>query len=240
MVPASPLEQARRSAHPNRRLVVTTLVATIAGFYFGAQTAKGNSAAEASPPASAPKLGPDPKNPTFTADVKGSYVPTLTGTPAPTVSLAEGSFLPPWLHLDSGTGAITGTPPLGTTAADYEVTLIAKNGISPDAQLAVRLSVAARIKNIRSRGRWWCCRRAVSHRSPHRCWSSVAGSGSMTGSVSRCHTFPAPRRAQAPGSFGAGRAGRGECVTAGHEDLSDGAGAQAGAAELRILAATGR
>jgi hypothetical protein len=119
---------------------VTTLVATIAGFYFGAQTAKGTSAAEASPPASAPKLGPDPRKPKFTVGVKGSYVPTLTGTPAPTVSLAEGSSLPSWLHLDSGTGAITGTP-VPDAAPDYEITLIAKNGISPDAQLPVKLSI---------------------------------------------------------------------------------------------------
>lgn len=119
---------------------VTTLVATIAGFYFGAQTAKGSSADGTSPTASAPKLGPDPKNPTFTVGTEGSYTPTLAGTPAPTVSLAEGSSLPSGLNLDSSTGAITGTPDV---AGDHDVTLIAKNGISPDAQLTVKLVIVA-------------------------------------------------------------------------------------------------
>jgi hypothetical protein len=73
--------------------------------------------------------------------VKGSYVPTLTGTPAPTVSLAEGSSLPSWLHLDSGTGAITGTPVPDAVLGDHDVTLIAKNGISPDAQLTIKLII---------------------------------------------------------------------------------------------------
>jgi len=118
---------------------ITTLVATIAGFYFGAQTAKGSPAANAQP-GSAPQLGPDPKNPTFTVGVKGAYTPTLTGSPAPTVSMAEGSTLPSGLHLDSAIGAISGQPAPGTVG-DHDITLIAKNGISPDARLTVKLTI---------------------------------------------------------------------------------------------------
>jgi hypothetical protein len=117
---------------------VTTLVAAIAGFYFGAQTAQARSASQAAP-GTAPRLGPDPKNPPFTVGAMGTYTPALTGTPAPTVSLSKGP-LPQDLQLDSGTGAITGTPAPGT-AGEYDITLTASNGISPDAQLSVKLTV---------------------------------------------------------------------------------------------------
>lgn len=58
---------------------VTTLVATIAGFYFGAETAR-NQGAQGGPASSAPTLKPDPNKPVFTVGQSGSYAPVLTGS----------------------------------------------------------------------------------------------------------------------------------------------------------------
>jgi hypothetical protein len=119
---------------------VTTLVATIAGFYFGAETAR-NQGSQAGPTGSAPVFKHDPKDPGFVVGYPGTYTPVLTGTPAPTVSLIQGT-LPAGLQLDPHTGVISGTPAPGT-AGQYTVTLTAKNGISPDVTLPVTLTVAA-------------------------------------------------------------------------------------------------
>jgi hypothetical protein len=118
---------------------VTTLVATIAGFYFGAETAR-NQGSQAGPTGSAPVFKHDPKDPGFVVGYPGIYTPILTGTPAPTVSLIQGT-LPAGLQMDSHTGVISGTPAPGTAGA-YTVTLTAKNGISPDVTLPLTLTVA--------------------------------------------------------------------------------------------------
>ena len=120
---------------------VVTLVATIAGFYFGARTAQ-SSAAAAGPTTAAPGLAlqdPNNPNPPFTVGQAGTYTPIVTGTPPPTVSLA--GTLPTGLKLDARTGAITGTPASGT-AGEHRVTLTASNGISPDATLNLTLKVS--------------------------------------------------------------------------------------------------
>jgi hypothetical protein len=116
---------------------VTTLVATIAGFYFGAETAR-NQGAQGGSASTAPTLKPDPKNPSFTIDKPGSYTPVVTGTPAPTISVSP-EPLPPGLQLDPTSGVISGTPT--GTAATYDITLIAHNGISPDATLPIKLVI---------------------------------------------------------------------------------------------------
>jgi hypothetical protein len=89
-----------------------------------------------------PKLGPDPKNPSpkFTVGTDSIYTPKLSGHPAPIVSLSEESMLPSGLYLDSGTGTITGKP-AADTVGESNITLIAKNGISPDAKLTVHLII---------------------------------------------------------------------------------------------------
>ena len=117
---------------------VTTLVATIAGFYFGAEAAR-NQGAQGGAASSAPTLKPDPSNPEFTVGQAGSYTPVLTGTPAPTVSVSPDK-LPDGLQIDPATGVISGTPALGTDQ-EYDITLIAHNGISPDATLPVKLKI---------------------------------------------------------------------------------------------------
>jgi hypothetical protein len=118
---------------------VTTLVATIAGFYFGAETAR-KQGSQAGPTGSAPVFKPDPKDPGFVVGFPGTYTPTLTGTPAPTVSVIQGA-LPAGLQLNPHTGVISGTP-ASDTAGQHGVTLTAKNGISPDVTLPLTLTVA--------------------------------------------------------------------------------------------------
>lgn len=118
---------------------VTTLVAAISGFYFGARTAEG-SAAGGEPTNTAPGLAPDPKNPGFTEGQPGTYSPILTGTPTPTVSLSAGP-LPDGLELNPNTGAISGTPAAGS-AGQYPIRLAASNGISPNVTMSVALVVS--------------------------------------------------------------------------------------------------
>lgn len=117
---------------------VTTLVATIAGFYFGAESAR-NEGSQGGPPTSAPTLKPDPNNPAFTVGQSGSYIPKLTGTPAPTVSVSPDT-LPVGLQLDPATGVISGAPAPGTDKT-YNVALTAHNGISPDVTMTVQVVV---------------------------------------------------------------------------------------------------
>jgi hypothetical protein len=120
---------------------ITTLVAAIAGFYFGsrgrgAETPSGNDGNRV-----APGLGPDPNsaNAQFRIGTRGTYRPVLSGTPAPTVTITSGT-LPPDLGLDPTTGSISGAPAAGTRG-DFTITLAASNGTAPDATLTVKLTV---------------------------------------------------------------------------------------------------
>lgn len=61
---------------------------------------------------------------------------TLTGTPAPTVTTVDAD-LPPGLTL-SESGLLAGTP---TKPGDYAFTVTASNGVEPDAELDVTLTV---------------------------------------------------------------------------------------------------
>ncbi|MGA2473538.1 MAG: putative Ig domain-containing protein, partial [Acidimicrobiales bacterium] len=72
--------------------------------------------------------------PTFTVDSPPTtgtvgqgyaYAFTASGVPTPTYSLAPGA--PSWLSVDATTGALSGTPPTGTTSFTYSV--IATNGV---------------------------------------------------------------------------------------------------------------
>ena len=57
-----------------------------------------------------------------------SYTFAASGNPAPTYAL---SGQPTWLSINSSTGAVTGTPPSGTTSFTYSVK--ASNGVAPAA-----------------------------------------------------------------------------------------------------------
>lgn len=67
-----------------------------------------------------------------------SYIPSITGAPAPMVSLTSGD-LPDGLSLDANTGEITGTPT--GEAGDYAIELTVGNGVEPDATLRVTISI---------------------------------------------------------------------------------------------------
>ena len=83
-----------------------------------------------SPATAAPTFTADTPPLTATANSPYSYTFQATGTPDTiTYSLAEGA--PTFLSINSTTGAVTGTPPVGTTSFTYSVT--ASNGVSPDA-----------------------------------------------------------------------------------------------------------
>ena len=55
-----------------------------------------------------------------------AYTFAASGSPAPTFSLSGG---PAWLSIAAATGAVTGTPPAGTTSFSYSVA--ATNGVDP-------------------------------------------------------------------------------------------------------------
>jgi hypothetical protein len=69
--------------------------------------------------------------PALTATVGSlySYAFTASGNPTPTFALAAGA--PTWLSLDPRTGAVSGTPPPGTTVFIFAV--VASNGVNPEA-----------------------------------------------------------------------------------------------------------
>lgn len=68
-----------------------------------------------------------------------SYAFSATGYPAPTYSLAANS--PSWLSIDSATGTLSGTVPLGTTSFTYSI--VASNGVSPAATAGPFTATAA-------------------------------------------------------------------------------------------------
>ena len=117
---------------------VTTLVATIAGFYFGADSVRGQGSNAADKVR--PGLKPDPKDPGFVVGFPGSYTPILSGSPAATVAVSEGA-LPQGLTLAPATGVISGIPAPGMTGL-HSVTLTAKNGVNPDATLPITLRIS--------------------------------------------------------------------------------------------------
>jgi hypothetical protein len=123
---------------------VTTLVATIAGFYFGSDAGK-NSNNNPPPPAATTgtpaSLQPDPitEHSQFTIGTQGAYTPQVGGTPQVTISTTDA--LPAGLELDPSTGAITGTP-TGAPGV-FAVTLTAHNAFPPDATLDVTITITA-------------------------------------------------------------------------------------------------
>jgi len=63
---------------------------------------------------------------------------TVTGNPAPTISVLDASTLPPGMSFTDGT--LSGTP---TTAGTYTFTVVASNGVGPDLTLDVTVVVTA-------------------------------------------------------------------------------------------------
>jgi len=75
---------------------------------------------------------------TFTVGQAGAFPVIATGVPTPTFSLS--GSVPTWLSIDSTTGALSGTPPVGSGGTDT-FTVTAANGVTPDATQSFTLVV---------------------------------------------------------------------------------------------------
>ncbi len=90
-------------------------------------------------PGVTPPVITSPSATTFTVGVSGSFQVTANGYPAP--SFQEAGALPQGVSFSS-TGLLSGTPASGT-AGSYPITVLATNGVSPDAVQAFTLTVVA-------------------------------------------------------------------------------------------------
>jgi hypothetical protein len=91
-----------------RKTIITallSLLATIAGFYFGARTAQ-QSAAQAT--GTSPTFSHPSPPVTGTVNQPYTYSFVASGSPTPTYQLAPGA--PTWLTIDPITGTVSGTP----------------------------------------------------------------------------------------------------------------------------------
>src|SRR5262249_3166244 len=75
----------------------------------------------------------------FTVGIAGNFTVSATGYGAPTLSL---SGQPAWLSINSTTGLMSGTPPLGSSGK-YTFTITASNGTLSDATQIFTLTVNA-------------------------------------------------------------------------------------------------
>ena len=76
---------------------------------------------------------------TFAVNAAGSFTVTATGSPAPTFSVASGTF-PPWASFNTTTGVISGTPS-NNSGAPFVFTIQASNGVNPAATQVFTLNV---------------------------------------------------------------------------------------------------
>ncbi len=75
----------------------------------------------------------------FALNTANSYSIVATGSPAPTFSVASGTF-PPWASLNSTTGAITGTP-TNDTGSPFAFRIRASNGVGSASEQDFTLTV---------------------------------------------------------------------------------------------------
>src|SRR6266581_2434773 len=79
-------------------------------------------------------------NATFIVGAVGSFTVRATGLPT-TMTFSETGALPNGVTLNSSTGVLSGSPTAGT-AGTYSITLIANNGVTPNATQGFTLTVA--------------------------------------------------------------------------------------------------
>src|SRR5438552_2546882 len=77
---------------------------------------------------------------TFIVGAPGSFTVTATGFPT-AMTFSETGALPNGVTLNSSTGVLSGSPTAGT-AGSYSITLIANNGVTPNATQSFTLTVA--------------------------------------------------------------------------------------------------
>ncbi len=78
----------------------------------------------------------------FTSGIAGNVTVTATGSPAPTFSIASGTF-PSWATLNTTTGVISGTPP-DTAGSPFNFTVRASNGVGTAPTQSFTITVASR------------------------------------------------------------------------------------------------
>lgn len=71
----------------------------------------------------------------------------VTGTPYATTTVSDPADLPPGLTLDGQTATLAGTP---AGAGTYRFTLIATNGVNPDARLSVTVVITGHTPSVGS------------------------------------------------------------------------------------------
>jgi hypothetical protein len=116
-----------------RKTIITALVsilASISGFYFGARTAQvsAQQASSGSDPDSSPKFTTSSPPTTGAVGDTYSYHFTATGSPQPKYEILDGP--PDWLKIDSTSGFVSGTVPVGHGSFKYSV--IAHNRAGSD------------------------------------------------------------------------------------------------------------
>jgi len=79
-------------------------------------------------------------NTAFTIGTTSTFTVTATGNPSPTLSLS--GTLPSGITFNASTGVLSGTPATGTVGS-YPITIIASNGVLPNATSTFILTVAA-------------------------------------------------------------------------------------------------
>ena len=118
-------------------------------------------------------------SPPATAAVGQAYAYTFAagGVPAPTYSLAPGA--PSWLSLDAADGALSGSPPSGTTSFTYSV--IATNGVGSASAGPFTVSVSTttdpRLADVSAT---LSCPNTVRVRAEAACTLTVANAGPAT------------------------------------------------------------
>ena len=124
--------------------------------------------------------------PTFTVDSPPTtgtlgqgyaYAFTASGVPTPTYSLAPGA--PSWLSVDATTGALSGTPPTGTTSFTYSVTATndVGNATAGPFTASVSSTTNSRLADISAA---LSCPATVQVRGEASCTLTVANAGPAT------------------------------------------------------------
>jgi hypothetical protein len=144
----------------------------------------------------APAFTVDAPPTTATAGQAYTYSFAASGVPAPAFALAPGA--PSWLTIDSTTGALSGTPPTGTTSFAYSVLATNGGGNATAGPFAVTVATNSREADISAA---LACPATVPVRTVASCRLTVANAGPATAHFVRAATELPHRfdRVPAPG-----------------------------------------
>jgi uncharacterized repeat protein (TIGR01451 family) len=122
-----------------------------------------------------PAFTVDSPPPTATAGQPYTYTFVASGVPAPVLALAAGA--PSWLTIDPTTGALSGTPPTGTTSFAYSVVATNVAGSATAGPFAVTVATNSREADISAA---LACPPTVPVRTVASCTLTVANAGPAT------------------------------------------------------------